>query len=103
MDPVRIRQEIGKIKDYARRNGAAAAFFRVAEGIKESMEDRRYSESREEPVFPDPGEDREDTEGLPFISVIIPVCSPDMDEYCRSGEGLSRRSGKHLKDKIQKA
>ncbi|MBR2187244.1 MAG: glycosyltransferase [Lachnospiraceae bacterium] len=100
MDPVRIRQEIGKIKDYARRNGAAAAFFRVAEGIKESMEDRRYSESHEEPIFPDPGEDREDTEGLPFISVIIPVCSPDMDDFAHLLDSLKAQSYRNFETVI---
>ena len=92
MDPVKIRQELGKLKDYAGRNGAGAAFFRVAEGIKESLDDRRYSESYEEQAFSDFSETAEDMEKLPFISVIIPVCSPDMDDFAHLLDSLKAQS-----------
>ncbi|MBQ6967911.1 MAG: glycosyltransferase [Lachnospiraceae bacterium] len=100
MDPVKIRQELGKLKDYAGRNGAGAAFFRVAEGIKESLDDRRYSESYEEQAFSDFSETAEDMEKLPFISVIIPVCSPDMDDFAHLLDSLKAQSYRNFETVI---
>ena len=83
----RIRNTIKKISDYAERNGAVNAFFRVAEGLKEAAHDRIYAE---EAVMQPEIRDIEITEG-PLLSLIIPVCDPDMDDFAHLLDSLVRQ------------
>ncbi|MBQ9549210.1 MAG: glycosyltransferase [Lachnospiraceae bacterium] len=78
MDIRSIRKGIEKLRDYTERNGVEAALFRTLEGIRESAENRLYS--REALMIPESTEAGEETGGI-FLSLIIPVFEPDMDDF----------------------
>ena len=85
MDPAKIRSTIKKISDYRERNGITAAVFRVLEGVKETAENRIYSEQANAvpAVSVSSGEKR----GV-FLSLIIPVCDPDIDDFAHLLDSL---------------
>ncbi|MCR4589719.1 MAG: glycosyltransferase [Lachnospiraceae bacterium] len=89
MDIDGLRTGLNKIRDYTERNGADAAFFRVLEGLKEWADDRSYS--REVLMLPETG-DTETKESGFFLSVIIPVYSPDMDDFAHLLDSLLRQT-----------
>jgi len=88
MDIDSIRQGIEKLKDYTERNGAKAAVFRALEGIREGSENRRYS--REALMIPESIGRRED--GGIFLSLIIPVFEPDMDDFAHLLDSILSQS-----------
>ena len=85
MDIDSIRQGIDKVKDFAGRNGVKAAFFRALEGIKEEADNRLYS--KEVMMMPEITDGDEKTGGV-FLSVIIPVFEPDMDDFAHLLDSL---------------
>ena len=89
MDIDSVRQGISKLKDYTDRNGAEAAGFRALEGIRESADNRRYS--RETVMLPD-GADEKGEEGGIFLSLIIPVFEPDMDDFAHLLDSILSQS-----------
>ena len=76
-----VRKKIKKLKSYAERNGIEKTVFRAVEGVKETLEDREYAEkmreSRESFVI----RDNEIIGGSIMISIIVPVCDPDPDDF----------------------
>ncbi len=100
MDPKTVRENIVKIKDYTGRNGVKAALFRIAEGIKESAGDRKYSLERDKLPPYIPGEDQEIPENAPVISVVIPVFGPDMDDFAHLLDSLAVQSYKNFETVI---
>lgn len=87
MDLITVRKGIEKLKDYTERNGVSSAFFRTAESLKEAADDRIYSE--EALMLPEiRGEEVHDG---PLLSLIIPVCDPDPDDFAHLLDSLVRQ------------
>ena len=89
MDPGKIRNTIKKIGRYAERNGWEAAAFRLLEGVKESVDDRVYSE--EMSMVPAAGNVEEEASDV-YLSLIIPVCDPDIDDFAHLLDSLIQQS-----------
>ncbi len=90
MDPQRIRNGIKRINDYRERNGNRAAFFRLLEGATEEFKNREYSD-RAASLYQRVSAAPKRMDG-PLLSVIIPVCDPDPDDFAHLLDSLIRQS-----------
>lgn len=89
MDPSRIRNEIKKIGKYAERNGWEKTAFRLMEGVKEAVDNRIYSE--EISMVPATAHLSEEESYL-RLSLIIPVCDPDIDDFAHLLDSLIQQT-----------
>ena len=85
-----IRNTIKKIGQYAERNGWEAAAFRILEGVKETVDDRVYSE--EVSMIPAAGLSPEEASEDVRLSLIIPVCDPDIDDLAHLLDSLIQQT-----------
>lgn len=89
MNPSKIRNTINKIGKYAERNGWEKTAFRLMEGVKEAVDNRIYSEEISMvPATAHPSEE----ESYLRLSLIIPVCNPDIDDFAHLLDSLIQQT-----------
>ncbi len=82
MDLDSIRKNVRKLKSYAERNGIEKMVFRAVEGIGETLSDREYAREMQEIRSAGGAACPSDIiGGSIFISIIVPVCDPDPDDF----------------------